>query len=164
MISKMVVLILERKDQDNYSAFKYLVDRVFGFHSIVMIEDSNKRKREWASTGLDQYCGNITMKANLKMGGINHSAYSKQGNIEEWLKTTLKLGADVTHPGMGHCLGVLRSQQLWAQSRALVGGSLDPSSFKRKAARRYANLPSTAILLTDCHRLLIFLRRWSVTD
>jgi eukaryotic translation initiation factor 2C len=45
------------------------------------------------------------MKANLKMGGINHSAFSKCGNIADWLKTTLVLGADVTHPGNGALLG-----------------------------------------------------------
>lgn len=69
--------------------------------TFVMIEKSNYSKNQWNPNGLDQYIGNIMMKANLKFGGINHSAISSNGNIEQWLSTTLVLGADVTHPSNG---------------------------------------------------------------
>jgi eukaryotic translation initiation factor 2C len=104
---KLVILMLRNKDQDCYSTFKYLADMVFGFSSIVMVEASNVRKREWAKTGLDQYCGNLLMKANLKLGGINHTAEGRSafGNIAEHLSNTLVLGAAVTHPSNGALLG-----------------------------------------------------------
>jgi eukaryotic translation initiation factor 2C len=102
----LVVLILSHKSQDVYSTFKYLADRIFGNPTIVIVTDSNFKKikggpREWNPKGLDEVVGNIMMKVNLKMGGINHSALSSLGNIDKWLKDTLVLGADVTHPSSG---------------------------------------------------------------
>jgi len=91
--------------QDTYSNFKYLADKVFGIPTIVMVTDSNFKSgngnRQWNRGGLDQYIGNIMMKANPKTGGINHMAISKHGDIEKWLSKTLVLGADVTHPSNG---------------------------------------------------------------
>ncbi|KAH7092067.1 Piwi domain-containing protein [Paraphoma chrysanthemicola] len=99
----LVVLVLRNKDQDIYSTFKYLADKVFGIPTIVMVESSNMRKGAWQATGLDAYVGNIMMKANLKMGGINHSAVSRRK--ENWLDKTLVLDADVTHPSNGSLPG-----------------------------------------------------------
>jgi eukaryotic translation initiation factor 2C len=101
----LVILVLRMKDQDVYSNFKYLADRVFGIPSIVMVTASNFRGQAWNATGLDQYIGNIMMKANLKLGGINHSAESDRGNIERYLGNTLVLGSDVTHPSNGSLFG-----------------------------------------------------------
>jgi eukaryotic translation initiation factor 2C len=101
--ANVAVLVLRSANQDVYSTFKYLADRVFGIASIVMVEASGYRGGK--SSGLAQYIGNIMMKANLKMGGINHSAESKQGNIKRCLQNTLVLGADVTHPSGGALLG-----------------------------------------------------------
>jgi eukaryotic translation initiation factor 2C len=41
------------------------------------------------------------MKANLKFRGINHCAESSNDVSKKWLKDTLVLGADVTHPSGG---------------------------------------------------------------
>jgi eukaryotic translation initiation factor 2C len=103
----LVILVLQQKSQNTYSSFKYLADRVFGIPSIVMVTSNNQHKGNWNPQGLNQYIGNIMMKANLKMGGINHSAVSNSGfgNIEKWLESTLVLGADVTHPSNGALLG-----------------------------------------------------------
>lgn len=101
----LVILVLRSKGQDVYSNFKYLADCVFGIPSIVMVTASNYRGQAWNATGLDQYIGNIMMKANLKLGGINHSAESAEGNIERYLGNTLVLGSDVTHPSNGSLFG-----------------------------------------------------------
>ncbi|KAH5540707.1 hypothetical protein HBI27_098380 [Parastagonospora nodorum] len=101
----LVILVLRSKDQEVYSNFKYLADRVFGIPSIVMVTASNFRGGAWNVTGLDQYIGNIMMKANLKLGGINHSAESDRGNIKNHLENTLVLGSDVTHPSNGSLFG-----------------------------------------------------------
>jgi eukaryotic translation initiation factor 2C len=101
----LVILVLRSKDQEVYSNFKYLADRVFGIPSIVMVTASNFRGGAWNVTGLDQYIGNIMMKANLKLGGINHSAESDRGNIKNHLEHTLVLGSDVTHPSNGSLFG-----------------------------------------------------------
>ena len=105
--------MLQSKDQDCYSAFKYLSDVVFSFSSMAMVESSNMRNVkgnsgvESATSGLDQYCGNLMMEANLKLGGINHTAEGRSayGQIKEHLENALVLGADVTHPSNGALLG-----------------------------------------------------------
>lgn len=101
----LVILVLKSKDQEVYSNFKYLADRVFGIPSIVMVTASNFRGQACNVTGLDQYIGNIMMKANLKLGGINHSAESARGNMKNYLGNTLVLGSDVTHPSNGSLFG-----------------------------------------------------------
>jgi eukaryotic translation initiation factor 2C len=100
----LVILVLQNKDQEFYSVFKFLADRVFGLQSMMFVTKSNFRKGSWNPTGVDQYVGNIMMKVNLKFGGINHSAETngaKHGKISEFLSNTLVLGADVTHPSGG---------------------------------------------------------------
>lgn len=103
--ANLVVLVLSSKNQDTYSLFKYFADRLFGIPSIVMVETSNIKGKGWNKTGLDQYIGNIMMKANLKMGVINQSAVSSKGNIEKYLTDTLVLDSDVTHPSNGALFG-----------------------------------------------------------
>lgn len=101
-----MILILKEKNQNVYSTFKYLCDRKYGYPSIVITEKPNirvgeKGKKFLNKAGLPQYFGNVMMKANLKTGGLNHSAKG----VEMYLKDTLILGADVTHPGPGALIG-----------------------------------------------------------
>jgi len=93
----LVILILQKRDQDVYSSFKYLADRIFGLHTMVFVERSNFKGGEWNKSGLDQYVGNVMMKANLKFQGINHTVESNNsnfGDITKTLENTLVLGAD----------------------------------------------------------------------
>ncbi|GAA5922205.1 hypothetical protein JCM1841_000674 [Sporobolomyces salmonicolor] len=48
------------------------------------------------SRGIDQYCGNVCLKLNIKLGGVNSEV--KQQDLPKFGKTTMMLGADVTHP------------------------------------------------------------------
>jgi eukaryotic translation initiation factor 2C len=105
----IVVLMLRQKNQEHYSMFKYLADKMFVIHSICVTEANFKPKPkplyrdgpllDWthpnAPRHWTQYAANVVMKANLKNSGWNHSA----SGIEPTLKDTLILGADLTHPG-----------------------------------------------------------------
>jgi eukaryotic translation initiation factor 2C len=121
----LVVLVLSNRDQDVYSTFKHLADRIFGLHTMVFVEKSNYKHGQWNPLGLDQYVGNVMMKANLKFGGINHSAEpssTKFGKTSDILKDTLVLGADVTHSGGGALPG--------CPSIAAVVGSVESTGGK----------------------------------
>lgn len=108
----IVVLLLKKKDQDVYSSFKYLTDKVFCFQSICATQDNFKPKDTvishpnrpdqiisgWQNdNAMRQYMANVAMKANLKVCGVNHTVTG----IDSLLKRTLVLGADLTHPGNG---------------------------------------------------------------
>lgn len=134
--TRIVVLLLKRKDQEMYSSFKYLADRIYGLQSICATESNFKPrdgfdppKKEIESKegtndlvgfktkadpkprdendseghvwpgqkAMQQYMANIAMKANMKAGGINHTATG----VSDWLQNTLVVGADLTHPGSG---------------------------------------------------------------
>ncbi|KAI4615118.1 hypothetical protein J4E83_006842 [Alternaria metachromatica] len=106
-VPDIFVLLLSQKDQNLYSNFKYLADKVYVLQSICMIEANTK------GNGIAQYMANIAMKANLKMAGINHST----PGLDKDLSNTLILGADCTHPGSGALAG--------SPSVAAVVGSLE---------------------------------------
>jgi eukaryotic translation initiation factor 2C len=116
-VPDIVILLLERSDQNIYSTFKYLTDKVFILQSICVTEEKMKPKNSgWTNrAALGQYMANVAMKANLKRAGINHSAHG----VDQWLQNTLVLGADVTHPGSGAVPG--------SPSIAAVVGSLEAS-------------------------------------
>lgn len=108
-VTDIFVLLLCSKDQNLYSSFKYLADKVFAVQSICMTETNMTAP----GGNITQYMANIAMKANLKMAGTNHSS----PGIETWMKNTLVLGADCTHPGSAALLG--------SPSVAAVVGSLE---------------------------------------
>jgi eukaryotic translation initiation factor 2C len=95
------VLLIPTRNEDVYSNFKFLTDRLFVVQTICITEANMTRAQP------AQYM------ANLKMAGNNHSA----PGIDKWLKNTLVLGADCTHPGSGVLMGT--------PSIAAVVGSLE---------------------------------------
>jgi eukaryotic translation initiation factor 2C len=91
--SKIVALLLPRRDISTYQKFKDLTDREFGLRSMCLTET-----RICATENLNPYFGNVMLKTNLKFGGSNHTTHL----VTEKLKDRLMiLGADVTHPGSG---------------------------------------------------------------
>jgi eukaryotic translation initiation factor 2C len=137
----LILLVLQNKNQDLYSTFKYLADKVFGIPTIVIVERSNFKKSVWNPLGLDAYIGNVMMKANLKMGGINHSAASKLK--EMWLANTLVLGADVTHPTNGALPGCPSVAAVVGSVESTGGrflGSMRLQTEGGKEASRYASV------------------------
>lgn len=112
----LVLLLLRKKDLAFYTAFKDLADRRFGVKSICVTEQKNlafnkKSCKVHTDDGFVQYMANVMMKANLKWGGINHTACDsvqgkqQQGHLSQTLSDTLVLGADVTHPSPGSLPG-----------------------------------------------------------
>jgi hypothetical protein len=138
--ANLVILVLRNTNQEVYSTFKYLADRVFGISSLVMVAAKNFKNEYWNPSGLDQYIGNIMMKANLKMGGINHSADSQPGNIGTYLKDTLVLGADVTHPSSGAITGCPSVAALVGSIDSTGGQFLGSLSLQSKGKKEVSQL------------------------
>ena len=92
-LPKMVLFLLSRRDDFIYPGIKTLCDTKLGVHSICMqLDKALKDQRKQ-----DQYFSNVALKANTKLGGINHTVDDRALG---WLKTasTMVVGMDVTHP------------------------------------------------------------------
>ena len=92
-LPKMIVFLLSRRDDFIYPGIKTLCDTKLGVHSICMQVDKvfKDQKKQ------DQYFSNVALKANTKLGGVNHTVDDRALG---WLKTTptMIVGMDVTHP------------------------------------------------------------------
>jgi len=108
-----VLLILKKKDVSAYSIFKDLADRCYGLQAICLTEDANWQKSKKEHRPLQGYFGNIAMKLNLKMTGVNQAI----GQLDALYADTLVLGAHVTHPSSGAISG--------CPSIAAIVGSVD---------------------------------------
>ncbi|KAK5170195.1 uncharacterized protein LTR77_004781 [Saxophila tyrrhenica] len=109
----IVVVILDRKDQDVYAHVKRVADLELGIPTTCVVNQTWNR-------GGAQLWSNIAMKINLRLKGVNHAP---AGDALDDLKNpakqanTIVLGADVTHPGNGSTAGT--------PSIAAVVGSVD---------------------------------------
>jgi len=88
-----LLVMLSTDSKQVYSHIRTLVDCEFGIPTMCCRSDRIRKVR-----GQPQYLGNVTMKANLKLGGKNHGV-ANSGVLSKLLGTdTLVLGGDVTHP------------------------------------------------------------------
>ncbi|CAG8529628.1 8457_t:CDS:10 [Cetraspora pellucida] len=90
---QLMLFILPDDDEKRYRAIKYTADTVLGVPSqCVQVDKVGKTSK--------QYCANIALKMNLKLGGTNQSL--EDAEIPLFAKEpVLLLGADVTHPTGG---------------------------------------------------------------
>ncbi|CAG8454469.1 1457_t:CDS:2 [Cetraspora pellucida] len=90
---QLMLFILPDDDEKRYRAIKYTADTVLGVPSqCVQVDKVGKTSK--------QYCANIALKMNLKLGGTNQSLEDTE--IPLFAKEpVLLLGADVTHPTGG---------------------------------------------------------------
>lgn len=90
-----VLCILPFSDVAIYNSIKTIADSKVGIHTVcVKAENFVKTMRQ------EQYFGNVSLKFNLKAGGINQTLDSaKLGIISEG--KTMVVGLDVTHPSPG---------------------------------------------------------------
>lgn len=90
---KLIIFLLLRRDDFIYPGIKTLCDTKLGVHSICMQLDKALKDQKKQ----DQYFSNVALKANTKLGGINHTVDDRGLG---WLKTapTMVVGMDVTHP------------------------------------------------------------------
>ncbi|KAL4076885.1 Piwi domain-containing protein [Scleroderma yunnanense] len=89
----IVMVMLPSEDKLIYQGLKHLCDVHLGVAS-VCVQSTNIKDRN------PQYCANVALKFNAKLGGINHTL---DEDSSEWLnaKPTMIVGMDVTHPGFG---------------------------------------------------------------
>ena len=90
---KLLIVVLPRKDTRLYQAVKRIGDVELGLHTVCVV---NKKFCE----GSESYHGNVALKINLKLGGINHGPRNNTLGIIEENKTMI-VGIDVTHPSPG---------------------------------------------------------------
>ncbi|KAF2418498.1 Piwi-domain-containing protein [Tothia fuscella] len=136
----LVVYVLPHEDFVKYREFKRLAELKYGMRSSCMVERKPPKSKDWTATKLDnsfkqvgqagshaQYFGNFSMKVSLKFkDAINHYVFGFEGRHKTYLKGTMILGADVTHPGHGSIKGT--------RSIAAVVGSVDPNCCRYRDA------------------------------
>lgn len=89
---QFVLCILPTDDAGLYGDIKRCTDTVIGLPSQCMLMKHIRRPSK-------QYCANICLKINVKLGGVNSSLGRQLKFIVE--RPTMVFGADVTHPGVG---------------------------------------------------------------
>lgn len=90
---QLMFFILPDDDEKRYRAIKYTTDTVLGVPSqCVQLEKVLKSSK--------QYCANVALKLNLKLGGTNQSLEETEIPLFAQ-EPVILLGADVTHPTGG---------------------------------------------------------------
>lgn len=84
-----IALVFLNKDTSLYATIKRVCEVHLGIHTVCM--DWRKAQRM-----APQYFGNVALKWNLKLGGINHHYEDSVGLIKAG--DTMLVGYDVTHP------------------------------------------------------------------
>ena len=102
----MILVILANGDKHVYNGLKHLLDVYMKVPSVcVQVAKFMKEK------GQLQYFGNVALKINMKMGGVNHRLVDPPGAAPTltWLRDpkepTMLVGMDVTHPSPGSVKG-----------------------------------------------------------
>ncbi|CAG8588386.1 1538_t:CDS:10 [Diversispora eburnea] len=97
---QLMLFILPDDDEKRYRAIKYTTDTVLGVPSqcvqLAKVLKSNEKTR----SAMKQYCANIALKINLKLGGTNQSLEETEIPLFTQ-EPVILLGADVTHPTGG---------------------------------------------------------------
>ena len=102
----MILIVLSNGDKHVYNGIKHLLDVYLKVPS-VCVQVSKFRKDK----GQLQYFGNVALKINMKMGGVNHRLVDPPGSTPTlaWLRDpkepTMLVGMDVTHPSPGSIRG-----------------------------------------------------------
>ncbi|KAG2348507.1 Piwi-domain-containing protein [Suillus weaverae] len=90
---ELVLAILPTSSADIYHAIKSFGDVIAGFPTQCVRENKIERAN-------DQYCANLGMKINAKLGGVN--SLPRSGALEKLMSAPfMVIGADVGHPAPG---------------------------------------------------------------
>ncbi|KAI9728343.1 MAG: hypothetical protein M1828_003743 [Chrysothrix sp. TS-e1954] len=88
---QLLVFIVPYKDSNLYNRIKKCMDCRHGVPSQVL-QSAHVIKAQ------AQYCSNVAMKVNAKLGGITAKAIGMKGRGQEWITdSTMIIGADVSH-------------------------------------------------------------------
>ena len=96
-----ILCLLQKRADYIYPGIKRLCSVNFGVRSqCLLLEKALNQAKQ------DQYLSNVALKANTKLGGINHRL---GGDALGWLikEPTILVGIDVTHPGPSSVPGTL---------------------------------------------------------
>lgn len=98
---QLVLITLPAKMTKLYAMIKWSADVHVGIHTICAVTGWQKWREEsfWGIKDSPQFLGNLLLKYNLKLGGINHRLLHAQGGI--LARKTMFVGMDVTHPSQG---------------------------------------------------------------
>ena len=95
---KLIMVFMSNKDAHLYPGLKTMCDIRLGVATVCMLNGKVRKER-----GQDQYFSNIALKVNTKLGGVNHLL---DPAATKWLKNTMLVGMDVTHPSPGMVRGL----------------------------------------------------------
>lgn len=102
----MILVVLANGDKHVYNGLKHLLDVYLKVPSVCVQAPKFLKEQ-----GQPQYFGNVALKINMKMGGVNHRLVDPPGTVPTltWLKDpsqpTMLVGMDVTHPSPGSVKG-----------------------------------------------------------
>lgn len=108
---QLLLIILPGLDTVLYNKIKFLGDIKYGVHTICVVGSKFVK-------GDPQYFGNVSLKFNLKLGGVNQLVDNVARGLVD-LERTMIVGIDVTHPSPGSASN--------APSVAAVVASIDKS-------------------------------------
>ncbi|KAL9064076.1 MAG: hypothetical protein Q9161_009104 [Pseudevernia consocians] len=99
---ELLFVILPEKDTALYNEVKQLADIKSGVSTVCVVGKQDKFYRD----NCRQYCANVALKVNLKLGGTNHRLYDPQNMNAKRVaiiseNKTMVVGIDVTHPSPG---------------------------------------------------------------
>lgn len=90
--AQFLLVMLQSSESRIYGQVKLVCDTQLAVPSQCMLMKHARRPSK-------QYCANLCLKINLKLGGVNLVLGKQLGFIAQ--RPTMVLGADVTHPGIG---------------------------------------------------------------
>ncbi len=90
---QLIVVIMPRKDTAFYADIKKIATT--GLLKPVVTQCLVAQKLS-SDRGIDQYCGNVSMKIHAKLGGVTHMVPPTE--MPKVTNKTMIIGADVTHP------------------------------------------------------------------
>ncbi|TFY69058.1 hypothetical protein EVJ58_g631 [Rhodofomes roseus] len=97
-----ILVLLANEDSRIYCGLKRICDMELGVHTIGMQPTKATNPK-----GQGAYFGNVALKLNMKLGGVNHvlDAVSTKWLKDTMLKDTMLVGIDVTHGSMSSKAG-----------------------------------------------------------
>lgn len=91
--SVFLIVILPSKDAATYSYLKFCADVTHGIRTLCVCPKPGKGGIQSLQVD-DVYLTNLTLKINLKLGGVNHELAKPHGMLDN----AIYFGVDVTHP------------------------------------------------------------------
>ncbi|QRV95662.1 protein argonaute 5 [Ceratobasidium sp. AG-Ba] len=136
---KIVLVVLSNHDSAIYDGLKHLCDVQLDVLTVCVTAEKFKN-------GQVQYNANVSLKFNVKLGGVNHMI-KPDDQVMSWIRQqpTMLIGSDVTHPSPGSVRGT--------PSIAAVVGSVDSMFGQFPASLRLQE--SKKEMITDLKEMMI---------